>query len=99
MSCLGAEDLWIIAILFLLFVVLPIILAKFFIKCKTRWKILSVMLSIGISVSITLNESSVCKYTTGSLDCSLYLILGLLAIVPVLISLSVRYICNKKIRK
>ena len=96
MSCLGAEDLWIIAILFLLLVVLPIRSAIFFIKCKTRWKILVVLLSMGIDVSIVLNESSICKYMTGSLDCSLYLVLGLLAIVPIIVSKTVGYVCYKE---
>jgi len=95
MSCIGAEGILMIVVLFLLMMVLPIIVSKFFIKCKTGWKIVVVLLSFGIDVGITLNESSVCKYTTGNLDCSLYLILGLLAIIPVLISLSIKYICNR----
>jgi len=83
----GANPEFFLLVFFLL--LLPIVIFQYFIKCKTRWKVLYSFISILIEIFIILNQSSLCSF----LACSFVFSIAVMVFVPIIIYLIIINFC------
>ena len=85
----GANPEFFLLVFFLL--LLPIVIFQYFIKCKTRWKVLYSFISILIEIFIILNQSSLCSFIP--LACSFVFSIAVMVFVPIIIYLIIINFC------
>ena len=92
MSCIASPEFLIFALILLL---IPIAILQFILKCKTRWKLLLITLSITIELFIIFNQSKICSFTNVHLGCSLFFSIAIMIIVPIIIYSIIRFVYHQ----